>query len=288
MDGQAIFLEALAKGTLYVAVLAAIGIVTTRYLTARALGTTDSLTRGAIDRRLSQLAVLVAILALASLATRAVAHTAVAFGADAWSWENLRVVTIESRWGQGWRMQAIAASAALGGAMATRAHVSAGWMVFSLTILALCATIPLLGHAAGSSWRVTLHIGHLIAAGAWLGSLAVLTLVIARTAPPAVLDASVRRFSPLALTAATAVAVSGAIAAAVYLGAFANVLGAPYGRMLLVKLAFVAGVGIFGRLNWRRVQAGDAPRPRLMLAELACAAAVVVATTVLTETEHPE
>ena len=43
---------------------------------------------------------------------RALAHTYAAFGEDAYSWESIRLVAVESRWGSRWRWQLIAAIAA--------------------------------------------------------------------------------------------------------------------------------------------------------------------------------
>jgi putative copper export protein len=268
--------------------------------------------------RLKIIALLSAILMLAGLAARAWFHTAAVFGwADSLSFENLRLIAVESRWGQRWQLQAafaiVAFAAALvplirrkrpapfahGGSPITedREQTSSGVTgvvrasasssngrstVFAVAVAAVILSIPLLGHAAGSPYRYVLHVTHLAAGALWLGSLAV--LVALRQGMPFAL---VQRFSPLALAFAAIVFLSGAGAAALYIGDVENLVASQYGRLLLLKVALVFLVVICGRLNWLRVQAGVIPAGHVMLAEAAAALAVIVLTSILTETEHP-
>jgi putative copper resistance protein D len=107
------------------------------------------------------------------------------------------------------------------------------------------------GHAAAvrpdAARAMAVDAAHLVAAGAWLGALVPLAL-IARAAgreegadarPWAVLVA--RRFSRVALLAVLALAATGAGNAAVHVGSVAALVGTPYGRLLLLKLALLAG-----------------------------------------------
>lgn len=72
-----------------------------------------------------------------------------------------------------------------------------------------------------------------------------------------------------------------------YVGTVDALFSTIYGRLLLLKIACVGAVSACGWLNWRRVRVGAVPSISLMGAEVAFAVAVVVATSVLTKTEHP-
>ena len=231
-----------------------------------------------------------------SLGARAWAHTAASFGpAEAWSWEPLRVIVLESRWGGAWQRQVLAAVALALAAAALARWRRAGWVVYTAGAVIVCATLPLLGHGAGSVWRTALHAGHLLGAGAWLGTLAAIVAVGlgARRAPLAGskgrsdLLPVLQRFSNVALTGAGVAAATGALLAAVYVLSPINLTATGYGRTLLVKLAGVGGIAWCGRRNWQRARRGDTPSPGLIGAELGLAAAVVVVTSVLTELEQP-
>lgn len=289
MDGWAY--EWLPKAAVYVLALSAVGLATVGRL-ADLAARGSRLDAAPLQRTLRRAALAAAVLLVAALAARAVAHTAAAFGAaDAWSWESLRTITIESRWGAGWRMQVYAALAVFAAALPRRGARP----VQTAAVLALCAALPLLGHAAGSSVRYLIHVGHVAAGGIWIGSLGVLT-AIRFAAPPPAADATadadtpaaalLPRFSPLALAGAAIVGATGLMLAALYLGSVSG-LASFYGAVLAIKLAGVAGIAGCGWLNWRRVRAGRLPLASLMLAETACALLVLAVTGVLTEVEHP-
>jgi copper transport protein len=105
---------------------------------------------------------------------------------------------------------------------------------------------------------------HVLAAGGWLGALLLVVvagLPASSTLEPLSRSRAVRgmvdAFSPMALTFASALAVTGVIAAVLRLGAWSALTGSEYGRVLLFKLGGVALVILVGAYNWRRV------RPRL-------------------------
>jgi copper transport protein len=151
----------------------------------------------------------------------------------------------------------------------------------------LALAMPLLGHAAGSAWRQAMHVAHNLAAGAWIGTLGVITIAAWQPSSRVPVPRLVRDFSPIALTSAGVVAVSGVIAAWTYVGSWPALWGTAYGRVLLVKLGGVALVASCGALNWREVRRGLAPRRALLTVEWLVALTVVGLTGVLTETEHP-
>ena len=287
MDEGLLYAEVL-KAVIYTLGQLAIGIALVYRLTDRE-DESESACRGQSRRWLGTLARVVAALILASLVFRLWVQTASAFGtADAWLLDNLRVIALESRWGQGWRLQMLAAFALLGAA-----YLSPGWRfapsAFALSALALALSMPLLGHAAGSSFRYGVHAVHNLGAAMWLGTLGVVTIAAWRDPEPS--DGStatlIKRFSPLALAAAAAVAASGAIAAWTYVGSWAAMWTTEYGRVLTMKLLGVVTVGVCGWTNWHEVRAGRQPMRAVMTFEWAMALVVLALTGALTETEHP-
>jgi putative copper resistance protein D len=261
----------------------AIGLIVTRRLAPAGggAGTTE------FHARLSELALAISALLIVGLCLRVWVQSASAFGTgDAWLPENLRVIAIESRWGHGWRLQALAAIGMLAFAFLMKVGPRA-WIGFAISALGLAVVMPLLGHAAGSMPRVALHVLHNLGAAAWLGSVTVMTLVAWRSSPAsAIVPAIVRSFSPIALISAALVVTSGLVAAVVYVGSWES-LWTPYGRALLLKLSLVSVIGLCGWANWRNVRRQKEPAVRLIAAESIAAVLVLCATAVLTETEHP-
>lgn len=278
--------EWLPKAVVYALVQFAIGLAV-----ARRLARADGGATLALDARLSWLAVVVALALLVALAGRAWVHTATAFGwTDAWVGENLRVIALESRWGARWQIQVAAAALLAVSALATR-RGPAGWSAFGLAVFAVAASLPLLGHAGGSPWRHVVHAAHLLGSGLWLGTLGVVTTLglsgaRAGAADPA-LGPLIARFSPVALTAAGIVFLTGVIAAYTYVGSIAALFDSSYGRALLVKLAVVAVIAGCGWRNWQCVRRHESPARSVMTVEWLAAVAAVVVTAVLSETEHP-
>jgi putative copper export protein len=282
--------EWVTKAFVYGLLQIAIGLAVTRALGRRSPARDGD--PAALDRWLARAALAAAAALLAAHLSRAWAHTAIAFGVgESFSTENLSVIVLESRWGESWRLQAYAAGGVLAAAALLRAGVAA-WALYTIVVLVAVATIPLLGHAAGSVPRHLIHSGHLMAGGAWLGTLAVLVALRWRASRGTSWARTwslplVRAFSPIALASAAIVGTTGVVATWMYVGAVSNLLGTSYGRMLTFKLACVAVILACGRANWQRVQVGLDPRLPVMAGELAAAAAVVLATGVLTETEQP-
>lgn len=105
------------------------------------------------------------------------------------------------------------------------------------------ALIVGLGHATAyrGEGQTALVIGlavHVLAAGAWLGSLAPLALTLATLRPSEAIIA-VARFSPLGVTCVLALAVTAAINLETLVGG-APGLGTPYGSWVIIKLALFA------------------------------------------------
>lgn len=205
-------------------------------------------------------------------------------------------------WGRAWIVGAAGALVAIGSAMiALRNESRAGWTVLALAVLAATVALPLSGHALATPRFATLAVVadtlHVLAEGGWLGTLLVTVIaglpVTLRGAPGTrgrEASALVSAFSPVALSCAALLVVTGTLAAALHLGSFGALWGSRYGEVLLIKLAVIAGLLVVAFINWRvlRPRLGtDAATRRIRgsaVAELGLAVIVLVVTAVLVAT----
>ena len=138
-----------------------------------------------------------------------------------------------------------------------------GWLpAVAAPVMALALLPGLAGHAGARPPVVVLlpaNLLHVLAAGAWIGGLAV--LVVALPAAARRLDGPQRsellsgvlaRFSTLALTAVGLVLAGGVAQSLLELGAPGDLIGTPFGRAVSVKAALVAGLLACGAVNRRR------------------------------------
>ncbi|MGE0702822.1 MAG: copper resistance D family protein [Vicinamibacterales bacterium] len=290
-DGFGISPEMLAKAAGYAALLAAAGACSVRWLIAPRLSDTSS-GRGLIQSA-ARVLVLASLSALIAVLIRAWTHTVSAFGfEESLLWENLRLIAFESRWGRGWSWQATAAFLTFLISLGVSMGSKVAWVLATLSAAGFLVAVPLVGHAAGATSRIALHSMHLAGASLWIGTLFVLFVDLRRrgrgTAPFQI-------FAPVALTGVTTIALSGLIAAALYVHSPAALFGTAYGRALLVKVSLFAAAAAYGFLNWRqmqRVSAGDAAVDSgfgpTVGRELALAAALVLVTGILTELPNPD
>jgi putative copper export protein len=298
-------LEGTAKAVTYAAVLVATGTSVVRWSMLRRLDASSYL-GDPLERRLLTIAAMAAVVLVASLVTRAWTHTVSVFGlSDAWSWQNLRLIVVRSRWGSGWRVQLGLALGLVAATQWARRDRHTGWMAIAAVCTGVCYSLPLVGHAAGSGWRLLLHGSHILAAGAWLGTLTVL-LILGRwkveagqmAERDAVIASWLGGFASTAVAGAATLTVAGAIAAWLYLGSIAALWSTVYGRTLGAKLLLFVGAAGCGYVNWRglhrrsRVRregvAADArDRAPAIGLEVTLAALVILITAVLTELEHP-
>lgn len=227
---------------------------------------------------------------LGALLLRAFGHTVAAFDLpDALQFENLRIIALESRWGEAWRQQMVAAALLFGGTIWARLDPGR-FPALAVAALALLVSVELTrtGHAASQPWGWLLHGTHLAAAGAWAGTLASVLLLSTPTTS-ALRPALLRAFAPVAMLSVAVLAGTGLVATWRYLGPWSNLWMTTYGLTLLVKVAVVADMLVLGAVNWRRLHAGDssAAVPPTAWIEIAMAVVVVMATGLLSETEHP-
>lgn len=143
--------------------------------------------------------------------------------------------------------------------------VSAAAFALELVLsFCLLASIALSGHAASSEgMEFLLQAGadalHLIAAGAWLGALPLLVLLLRRCASAldpaafAVVRLATRNFSRLGIACVGTLLVTGAINAWSLVGGVPQLLGTPYGQVLLLKLSLLVPLLGIAALNLFRI-----------------------------------
>jgi putative copper export protein/mono/diheme cytochrome c family protein len=113
------------------------------------------------------------------------------------------------------------------------------WAALAAASVALCLHA---GHSHAFSMRqgpsllLACDVLHLLGAGAWLGGLVPL-LVIVWTSPPKIAASAARWFSPVGQASIAALLVSAVVQGWVLVGGAPGLLGTAYGWMVLVKLA---------------------------------------------------
>jgi putative copper export protein len=179
-----------------------------------------------------------------------------------------------------------------------RASSSVGWTLAAIGILVAVLQPVYTGKLAGKVNAV-----HILAASTWLGTLLVLTLIgirgvirstTAGTQRAQLIADLVNSFSPLALIAASIVAITGATTAWLHLKRISSLWTTSYGLALDIKLVFVLIVLVLGAWNWRRVrpslggEGSELTIRRSARMELAFAALVLIATSVLVSLPSPK
>lgn len=163
------------------------------------------------------------------------------------------------------------------------------WLVAALVISAITATVALAGtsrgtarstavlaaaslgatsmtgHAAGTAGHETATstmLVHLLAAGVWVGGLAILQLLPgpAPDAPATARADVVRRYSRLALVCWCAMALSGVGALVVRMAGPGDVLTSAYVQLGLIKALLLVLLGVAGLLQRRTLADGEAAR----------------------------
>jgi copper transport protein len=227
----------------------------------------------------ARIGLLAAAMLAAGVAARLAAQVQMAFGEmGGLTVEFTRLIVFETPWGWGWRWQAATAAAVLLAATMRAVSAPSGTPRDPLGLfLSLAAVVAaaLTGHAMAFpelTWlMVPLHALHVAGAGLWMGTLAVLLVVLAAVGRDAGDPAERRevvarvfaRFSSLAVMAVGVMALSGLVAGALHVDRWEALWGTSYGRMLLVKVGVFVLAGACGAYNWQRV------RPRLAAEDVA-------------------
>ncbi|HEY0673542.1 MAG TPA: CopD family protein [Longimicrobiales bacterium] len=214
-----------------------------------------------------------------------------------WEPELLRAMTFDTGWGKAWLAQTVAAIAFIVATRIRSEQPLESWIAAALFAVAAGSTPAFAGHAAAVEQMAAVPIFndaiHLIAASAWLGTLAVLLFAgvpaLVRTSHQPFTDAAVmvRIFSPLALFAAAVAIATGAMSAFVHIKAISELWTTPYGKTLSLKLMVVMLTATTGAYNWKvvspRLGTEDATLHirRSALAEIIIAATIIAVTAVL-------
>jgi putative copper resistance protein D len=187
---------------------------------------------------------------------------------------------------------------ALVGFTLVRVASSFGWTLAAIGILFAVLQPIYTGKLAGK-----VNALHILAASTWLGTLMVLTVVgirgVIRSATAGQQRAElvcdlVNSFSPLALTAATIVGITGLTTAWLHLKRLSSLWTTGYGMSLVVKLILVAIVVALGAWNWKRVrpslgdEGSELAIRRSATMELTFTALVLIVTSVLVTLPSPK
>ena len=280
--------DAATKALLYAAVLQTIGAAAAFWVVMPSVArSADSEGRTRAEHAIRRVGLRASVAVVVALMLRAWAQTATAFGfAQSVSLGALSTIMVESRWGHSWQIQVLAALASVVAFASVGRGRRSVHVATAMTSAALSLTLTRTGHAAGAPDRMAIHTAHVLGAGMWVGTLTTL-VAVRRSLDRAARQSVFRAFSRVALTGAAMLVTAGLVASWWYVGAFANLWSTVYGRVLLGKVALVGGVVVCGYVNWRAIGSGRSEPGQAAIVELMLAAAVVVATGVLTELEHP-
>lgn len=299
-------LQVLGRGMHFVALLLMLGGLSFRVLLLpRAALSGDVAT--VLRRRAWRVTAWAALVLVGAAVLRLWLQSTDLHGADrAWSTPLLSIMLTGTAWGRAWVVQAVLLGLLAAALVAVRPHRDRIALLIAVPAAAMLAAIPALsGHAAGVEGAARLVVVndalHVIAAAAWLGTLAlVLTAALpalARNGAAGREDVAtlIARFSPLALGAAAIVMSTGVVNGLLHVPSIDVALGTAYGRTLLLKIALVAAVVGAGAWNWQKVrprlEGGDDGAVRRLRAgvgfELAFAAAVLAVTALLTGLPRP-
>ena len=165
-----------------------------------------------------------------------------ASAADAGTWA---MVLGETDFGRVWIVRLALAAALVGATLfAVRKRSPALDLAAAVLGTVLLASLALLGHTQVEEGGArAVHMGadalHLLGAGAWLGGLAALALLLRPAADPplGLVHQALGRFSAMGVAAVAALAVSGLVNAWFLVGTPQALVATTYGRVLLLKLS---------------------------------------------------
>lgn len=170
------------------------------------------------------------------------------------------------------------------------AWTGVGLLVLTLSLSSHAMSVPFLSPLA-----VAMDGAHALAAGAWIGTLALILRLSPRNDRSVpVLAGQLRSFSYLAMGAVALLLVMGTVLAGLHVGRVSNLWASAYGRIFSLKVLAAGAVLLLGFRNWRHglpavdgEEGSRAVRRRAAL-EVGTAALVVLLTAVLVGTPMPE
>jgi putative copper resistance protein D len=221
-----------------------------------------------LDRLLLRLAAWDLLFAVASAVLWLAVQTAEMSGRAFWQALHPEIVgrvLFQTQFGRVWQLR-LALFVLLGGFLLLRERErdAKDWIALrlegALLAGALIAALTWAGHAAATEGvfrlpHLAADVVHLLATGVWLGGLLPLALLVwsaRRFLTPTwatVAREATRRFSLLGLVSVASLILSGLVNSWVLVGNVAGLLGTPYGRLLLVKLALLLLVTAIAAIN---------------------------------------
>ena len=224
--------------------LSAAGTIGALLLTCFALSPRHPEFNRTLDVAAASAAVMTVASAITGLLTF-VSVTGIPFSLDQTFTDGLSSFVTSVSLGQAWLGTTLIAAAVTVLCFAVRNQTALAFV----TALALLSLLPMAqqGHAAGTAGHdaaITALGLHIAFAAIWLGGL--LTVVLIRkTLDGARLVAVIERYSTLAIVCFVVVAASGYVSAELRIGTL-DKLATPYGILVLVKVAALVALGVFG------------------------------------------
>ena len=218
----------------------------------------DPDTLAAFDARLrgwllvSALAAFLSGLALVPIIGSAMAGSASA----AFDWRTVSTVLFQTSFGRVWRWHLLAAAL-----LVVVCAVRTAGSGYSVAAGALSlASLGWTGHALIGESRIGIAYAvnqsvHLLASGLWLGGLVALAALVLQAIRStsgswfAVMRAMLLQFSRIGYFAVALVALTGIVNTAILVGSVRGLIGTPYGRLLLVKIALFLLMVILAVIN---------------------------------------
>jgi len=166
--------------------------------------------------------------------------------------DTLAMFLTSTEFGQGWLATTLMAAAVTVLCFAVRNQTA---LVF-VTVFAVAGLLPmtLQGHRGGTASHDSASSAlflHLVFAAVWLGGL-VTMVIIKGSLEKGRLEVILRRYSTLALVCFVVVAVSGYLSAQIRVEELPNLLS-PYGLLVIIKVAALLALGLFGAIQRRFV-----------------------------------
>ena len=316
-------LAALQQWVLFSGTVVAVGCVAWRLVVApraaRAVTGGDAAVLAAVERRVARIGVVTSLVLIAAWMLRLVVQViGFHFPGDP-LWPDVSFLLFENFWGTVWMAQGVvlvlltaafwvtplrgpaAEERETNGAQLTLPPLSPSWLGAGILVLALVTTLALSGHAMGVESGRALVVAadalHALAAGTWIGSLAVILSAgrVTRGQPRAVgvYAAQLRSFSPMAVVSVAVLLTMGVVLAWTHLGTLSDLWTMTYGRVLSAKTGLAGAVLAVGFWNWRRGLPGVDTEPgagtvqHRATVEVSLALGVLLLTAVLVHSPKP-
>lgn len=139
-------------------------------------------------------------------------------------------------------------------------------VVFGMAIVGILGLIPMAlqghsGSASGHDAATSAIYLHIVAAAVWIGGLMTIALTV-KVLETGRMVPIIERYSTLALLSFIVIVISGYVSAEIRVGTLENLL-TPYGILVLIKIAALGALGLFGVAQRRfligRMKKADAP-----------------------------